>query len=80
MHIITLAEKEHFDYLMYVFHKHVTSGVDPEELAIAGQVWSQLKNVKELDLEQKEEGPEVIQIPGPLSIVHEGDVSVPLTE
>lgn len=76
MHIITLSEKDHFEYLMYVFHKHVTSGVDPEELAIAGKVWAQLKNTKELSADP--EAPEVIQIPGPLSIVHEGDVTVPI--
>ena len=79
MHIVTLPNKEHYEYLMFVFHKHVGGGLDPEELAIAGQVWGLLKNSREiLPPPPQEKGePEVIQIPGPLQIVHEGDMSLP---
>jgi hypothetical protein len=78
MHIITLQDKSHFDYLMFVFHKHVKTGLEPEELSIAGQVWAQLRNVQELEIPKSEGGPEVIQIPGPLTVVHNGDLEVPL--
>lgn len=81
MHIVTLVDKPHFDYLMYVFHKHVTGGgMEPDELSVAAQVWSQLKGAQEFDpasLEQTDER-EVIQIEGPVSVVHEGDLIVPL--
>jgi hypothetical protein len=81
MHIVTLPNKEHYEYLMFVFHKHAGSGLDPEELAIAGQVWSFLKNSREILPPAQEKGePETIQIPGPLQIVHEGDVSMPSNE
>lgn len=84
MHIVTLADKAHFDYLMYVFHKHVTGGVDPDELSIASQVWLQLKDAKEFNLPDqspdKSDQPEVVRIDGPLSIVHEGDLNVPIPE
>jgi len=82
MHIVTLTDKTHFDYLMYVFHKHVTGGgMDPEELVVAGQVWGQLKNVQELDpasLAIEGDDKELIQIPGPLTIVHNGDLTLPV--
>jgi hypothetical protein len=81
MHIITLANKDHFDYLMFVFHKHVTGGgMEPDELAVAAQVWQQLKSAREFDpatLEQPGER-EVVKIDGPLSIAHEGNVEIPI--
>ena len=81
MHIITLMDKTHFEYLMYVFHKHVTGGgMEPDELAVAASVWAQLKNTKELDpalLEQSAER-EVIKIDGPVSVVHNGDLEIPV--
>jgi hypothetical protein len=79
MHIVTLPSKEHYEYLMFVFTKHAGAGLDPEELAIAGQVWSLLKNSREI-LPPPQEGPEVIKIPGPLQIVHEGDLNIPAGE
>ena len=83
MHIVTLAAPEHYEYLLYVFHKHVKTGLEPDELQIASQVWSLLKGAKELELPSKEdeaEGPEVIRIPGPVSVVHEGDMTLPVGE
>ena len=80
MHIIALTDKAHYDYLLYVFEKHVTGGLsEADELAVAAQVWQQIKNARELDpaaLTGKPE-PEVIKIPGPLSIAHNGDLNVP---
>ena len=82
MHILALPDKTQLEYLLYVFHKHVTGGLEPEELDIAGRVWANLKNVKELDpaaltpnLDEPDE-PEVVKIKGPLNLVHNGDLHV----
>jgi hypothetical protein len=82
MHIITLGAKEHYEYLMFVFHKHVKGGgMEPEELEIAGRVWKDLRGAQEFDPASLETGEdkEVIQIPGPVSVVHNGDLTVPIS-
>ena len=77
MHIITLPNQDQFEYLMYVFHNHVKSGIEPQELVIAGQVWDTLKRTQVIEPPVEEK--EVVQIPGPLSIVHNGDMRVPVS-
>lgn len=78
MRVIILPDEEHFDYLQYVFHQHCTGGLKPDELAIAGGLWNFIRNAKQIDPQQPE-GPEIIKVPGPLSVVHHGDMSVPVS-
>lgn len=84
MHITTFADKTHFEYLMYVFHKHVSGGgMEPDELAIAAQVWKQLKETQEFDPSKLEQDSntgekEIIRVDGPISVVHQGDLEIPI--
>lgn len=77
MRVIILPDEDHYNYLQFVFHQHTKGGIEPDELAVAGAVWGCIRNAKQID--PQPEGPETIKVPGPLSVVHHGDMSVPVS-
>ena len=74
MYLVTFTDDDHFKYLMHVFHTYVKSGLDPNELGIAGEVWARLKATQKVEIPPDD----TIRIPGPLQVVHDGDVRVPV--
>lgn len=64
------------EYLKYLIQTYSQSGIQVEELSLAAALWSRVKEAQILDTPTKEEGPEVVNIPGPVSLVHSGDVDL----
>lgn len=84
MHIVVLPDLPLYEYLQFVMHKHTTGGLEPDELPVANALWQCVKGAKEIDTAAIEAataaaGPEVIKVPGPLSVVHNGDLQVPVS-
>lgn len=77
MHIIVLPDPSLYEYLQFVMHKHTTGGLEPDELPVASALWQCVKSAREID--PTSDASEVIKVQGPLSVVHNGDLQVPVS-
>ena len=73
--VVTLSPQL-LEYLKYLIQTYSQSGIQVEELSLAAALWDRVKDAQILDTPAKKEGPEVVNIPGPVSLVHNGDVDL----
>jgi hypothetical protein len=76
--LIVLPEN-YFEYLVFVFETHCKQGLEPDELAMASELWKRVRNAPKVDFSDlgkvKMENLSPTQVA--VSLEHEGGVCTP---